>query len=309
MKKKVAIATWVGNISLNYGSVLQSTAMQKLIRDCDCIPLTINHKFTTPTSKKEFQKSWKNRVKKLGSSYFLHWLNFSYFIKKNMNLSPVCFSENDIIHLCKDKCDVLLCGSDAIWKDCWIRPLFLWDYDEIRDIPAIAYAASVQKGDIAYGNMAQALEHFVGISGREKKVEELLQHYTNKNVETVLDPTLSVDEEFWIRLSGKRLMAEEYILCYFISEAELHHLSVEKIKKKYGVETIVYINTDIIDKTERIYTDYQGMDYKQIVGPAEFLSLFQYATAVCTDSLFTECASLLYFGKISLFSQEKCYGK
>ena len=213
MKKKVAIATWVGNISLNYGSVLQSTAMQELIYDCGRVPVTINHKFTTPTTRKEFYKNWKKRVRKLGSSYFLHGLAFSKFIAKHLALSPACYCEEQIIKFVEKSCDTLLCGSDAIWKDCWIRPLFLWDYDEIRNMPVIAYAPSVQKGIISYssGKMSQALEHFVGISGREEKIKELLKEYTNKSIVTVLDPTLSVDEEFWRKLSRKRLINEEYI--------------------------------------------------------------------------------------------------
>ena len=41
-KIKVGITTWVGNLSLNYGSILQAAAMQKLIQDCGCNPITID---------------------------------------------------------------------------------------------------------------------------------------------------------------------------------------------------------------------------------------------------------------------------
>lgn len=307
--KKVAIATFIGDTSLNYGSVLQATAMQKLVCDCGRVPVTINYVFN-PSTKKHVCGMIEGiaRSRRLGSSYFLHWLAFRKFIKKNLKLSTACYSEEDIIQYVKKECDTLLCGSDAIWKDCFISPLFLWDYEEIRDLPALSYAPSIQKGVVTYENMSLALEHFVGLSGREKEVGEILKQYTDKNVATVLDPTLSVEEGFWKKMvrGGRSLVKEDYILCYFLSEAEPHHLSVEKIKKKYHVDKIVYINTDLIDTDTvgRQYTDYQGNDYSGIVGPTEFLSLFRYATAVCTDSFHGMCFSIIFRKDYFVFSRE-----
>lgn len=146
---------------------------------------------------------------------------------------------------------------------------------------------------MGYTNIKKALERFVALSGREAKVAEVIANYTDKKVETVLDPVLAVDESFWNEKAKKRLIKEPYILCYILSNPEYHAISIDMIKKKHGIQRLVYINTDCIDR-QMVYSDYRGCDYKGIVGPKEFYSLFKYATVICTDSFHGTCFSIIF---------------
>ena len=186
--KKVAIATCVGDISLNYGSALQATAMQKLLRYCVCKPITIRHHFSSSRKNDLTQKitNWYD------TRYIKTQKLFNRWFRKNMKLSKICYNDTDVVHYVqKKKCKFLLCGSDAIWKDLWIRPLFLWDYEELSEKPTIAYAASIQKGNFEYNNAQHCLKKFVAISGRECIVSQKVAPYTDLKIDTVLDPTFA----------------------------------------------------------------------------------------------------------------------
>lgn len=303
-KNKVAIASWSLQDGLNYGCSLQSAGMQKLIWDCGYKPITIYNLFIpTPSDRKLLGNRGKYLLFR-GCKYLRTKYRFLRYATKYIRLSKICYTDWEIVKYIKKKCDILLCGSDSIWRADLICPLFLWDYEELDLYPRISYAPSIQSGDLIYENLNQAINRFDFLSGREANVAEFLKKYTDKSVETVLDPTLAVDETFWERqVRGYRLIKEDYVLCYFLSEAEMHRLAVNQIKKKYNVKRIVYINTNYIDKWLG-FTDYRGEDYPHIVGPREFLSLIKYSKAVCTDSFHGMAFSIVFRKAFFMFGRD-----
>lgn len=294
--KTVVISTWTGVLSLNYGSALQTTALQKLVKDLGYNPITINNQYNN--EKRKFSLKFPKLQRK---EYWKTKKKFDDYFRKEVKLSKICYN-NDDAKVIAEKAHILMCGSDAIWNSNWICPLFLWDFKDLKNKPKIAYASSIQRGDVNY-DMANALRSFVAISGREQKVGKLVSKYTNLPIETVLDPTLTVSGTYWEEKSEKRLIEDDYILGYFISDAEVHRLSVEDVKNKYGNVKVVYINTNWIDKIEG-FTGYRGEDYQGVVGPREFLSLIRYAKAVCTDSFHGMALSIAFNTEFYVFGRE-----
>ena len=299
-KIKVGITTWVGNLSLNYGSILQAAAMQKLIQDCGCNPITIDfyhyHSMPKPKGKKRIILFFK-QLYRYGINYLTTKRSFQRFMHKYMNVSRSISDNKKLVNFAKKNLHILLCGSDAIWVKEWLfaQPHFLWDYEELKEFPKIAYAPSVPAGELFYPNMRQALGGFVAISGRETIMKDLLLPYTDQEVSIVLDPTLAVEKDFWNDKCLKPLIQEPYIIGYFLSYASLHRLSIEKIKQRYHVNKIVYINTNFVDiYVDGNLTDYKGEDYKKTVGPREFLSLIKDSVAVCTDSYHGVALSIVF---------------
>lgn len=43
--KKVVISTWTGVLSLNYGSALQTVALQEMVKKLGYSPITINNQY------------------------------------------------------------------------------------------------------------------------------------------------------------------------------------------------------------------------------------------------------------------------
>lgn len=307
-KRTVAISTWSLQDGLNYGCSLQSAGMQKLVKDCGYKPITIYHIFI-PNSKD--RKLFGNRGKYLisrGRAYLWTKHRFLRYASKYIKLSKVCYTDHDVIEYVKKRCDILLCGSDSIWKACFICSLFLWDYKELDGYPRLAYAPSLQSSkELAYGNIDQAIKRFDALSGREPVVEQFLKEYTDKKVETVLDPTLAVSESFWEnQVRNYRLIKEDYVLCYVLSEAEMHRIAIDEIKKQYNVDKVVYINTNYIDKRQG-FTDYRGEAYSKIVGPREFLSLIKYSKAVCTDSFHGVALSIVFRKEFYMFGRDRLW--
>lgn len=303
-KIKVGITTWLGNTSLNYGSMLQASAMQKLIKDCGCNPITINIGKSRPKSL--YHPLLFLELYRYGLRYIRTKYSFYRFMYKNMKITKRFCDNKTLVNYAKQNLQILLCGSDAIWMEQWLPlyPYLLWDFQELEEFPKIAYAPSIPAGELVYPHIEQALESFVSISGRETIMKELLLPYTEQNVSIVLDPTLAVDEEFWNKKCLKPLIKEPYILGYFLSYASVHRISIQKIKQRYHVNKIVYINTNFVDvNVDSSLTDYKGEDYKKAVGPNEFLTLIKNATAVCTDSYHGVALSIAFKREFYVFDR------
>jgi hypothetical protein len=130
VKKTVGIATFTGQWPLNYGSALQTTALQWMIRDMGYRPIssTIN----LGSSGSGFLYSLR-KFSERGSNQYGRWIStfirfVKFFRKNNVRLS-VHLSEfasvNEAIKYASKHYDILCVGSDAIWLDKWIRPFFL----------------------------------------------------------------------------------------------------------------------------------------------------------------------------------------
>lgn len=301
--KKIAITTWVGNTSLNYGSALQTVALQQVLREMKVDAITINHQYQYRNNRSYLSKLLFNFIEynHKSTEYKRTKIKFDRFFNKYAKISRICFDDKDVVKIAK-KCDGLICGSDSIWKSNWIKALFLWDYKELDGKTKVAYAPSIGVGKVGY-DMEKALKSFSALSVRDDVSKKLIQRYTDKNVETVLDPTLVIGKAFWENVARERLIKQDYILCYFLSDVELHRLSIEDVKRKYNVSKVIYINTNWIDK-QFGFTDYRGEDYKGTVGPQEFISLIKYANVVCTDSFHGSVFSIIFHKQFLTFGRE-----
>lgn len=296
MKERVAIMTWWGNWALNYGSALQATAMQELLRRENCIPITIDFMHMGRTRKEII-----NALLERGIQYARTYFRFQNWYKRYMNISPKCYCDEDIINYAKENSDILLCGSDCIWadKNNGGAKMF-WDYEALDSLPHIAYAVGNDNTVITY-DMSRVINTYVAMAGRDLTATEVMKKY-RKDAELVLDPTLTVGSEYWDKRAAKRLIKGDYIVCYMLSGVEKNYIAIEKLKNKYQVKRVVYINTDFVDKPcNEVFSDYRGGECKKTVGPAEFLSLIKYSKAVCTDSYHATCFSLIFKKEFYLF--------
>ena len=296
MKKKIGVATFTGQWPLNYGSALQTTALQWLLKeygyDVESVTIYLGAPFRRFHRINRFYDRWNV----LGKEWVKTFFSFRSFFKKNkIKLGGKSGEYPSDIYASKHatRYDILCCGSDAIWKRMYIRPFFLWDYDSVHIKPRFSYAASMLTGEFNTLHIA-ALNRFDGISVREEKTRDILSDFTEKEISVVLDPTLTIDEEYWNRAASRRCISEPYLLCYILDTPEKHYINVKDIARKHGISRIVFINTDFIDKAVRSFSYYHGEDYKGTVGPSRFLSLFKYADVICTDSFHGVCFSIVF---------------
>ena len=139
----------------------------------------------------------------------------------------------------------------------------------------------------------EGLEGLKNISVREEKAKEIVEKLTSrKDVEVLVDPTMMLNEEEWIKVAKKpkMLKSKKYILNYFLGELSAERKqSIEKLAKENDCEVI-----NILDKESLFYT----------CGPSEFVYLEKNAFFICTDS-FHSCVFAILFQKPFMVFERK----
>lgn len=133
--------------------------------------------------------------------------------------------------------DVIVFGSDQIWNPKITRgfdSVFWGDFN--FQGKKIAYAAStgddfsILENDIE--SFKNSLLNFSSISVRERRLEKFLIDKCNAPSETVLDPTLLLDDGKWSEFAGDGKKSEKYLLLYIV----IPSLEAKKIARKIAKE-------------------------------------------------------------------------
>jgi polysaccharide pyruvyl transferase WcaK-like protein len=191
--------------------------------------------------------------------------------------------------------DIYVAGSDQIWNPSCISNKSVLDkiyfLEFAKDGPKkISYASSIGGYKFSATEellVKEYLNKFDSISVREKATQLYLQGLLEKQVQHVLDPTLLLDKNEWLRVSevsSEFVPNERYILLYTVPKTPLIKKVVEELSKKLQIKVIA------IDQglSAGVKVDKQIRD----AGPKEFLRLFACAEFVITDSFHGVCYSL-----------------
>lgn len=280
--KKVAIYTLNGNF--NYGNRLQNYALQEVIKSLnyECETVILKNKITVNLLIKNFKKIVK----------IILCMN-----KRENNFKK--FSKKYIIETRESskKYDYYVCGSDQVWNYTFdtFSDKYLFAHLNIKN--KISYAASIglNKIDDEYKNLfKENLMKFKAISLREEKGNELVKELTNRvDIETVIDPTMLVDETKWNKIMKKPeiLNANNYILTYFLGDLSAN-------RKKEIIRVANENNCEIINIMDK-KSPYYNCD------PAEFLYLEKHAFLICTDSFHSSVFALLFNRPFIIFDREQ----
>lgn len=300
--KKTGIITVHKNV--NYGANLQAFASCKYLSkqgfDSSVIDYTIpeheksNHLFSW------LKQSWdgeKNksipRKLKLAAALLLSmpWKHrrlkaFAKFRKTHIGLTPVCKSIGDVERLCLD---TVICGSDQIWNPTithGINPIFFSAVNGVKT--KISYAASMgrDKFDEADEETAKRLiSELDYCSVREENTAEYIAALTGRKVETVCDPVFLLERCDYEAVSSKRLFKKDYVLLYSV----IHNDDLTEIARAYA-------DSHGLKLIEICAAKDKNATHKQITtfGPSEFLSAFQHAKTVFTNSFHGTAFSLIF---------------
>lgn len=223
----------------NYGGLLQAYALQKVLKDMGHEVWTINREFKTSSGLIKYLSivkrilSW---ILKKEKNIIRVWptikekeiirKNTNRFIKENINTTPKIFSNKKISSLKKYHFDSFIVGSDQVWRPMYSPCLPNYFLDFLKNdssIKRISYAASFGVDHWEYTkeqtiHCASLANRFDAISVREDSAISLCNQYLNVEATHVLDPTMLLKIEDYIRLvdndhipkSGGNLMT--YIL-------------------------------------------------------------------------------------------------
>ena len=194
--------------------------------------------------------------------------------------------------------DVLIVGSDQVWRPKYffskIENAYL-DFAKEWKIKRIAYAASFGTDEWEYtkeqtSNCATLLKKFNAVSVRESSAVQLCSDNFGVKAEHVLDPTMLLCKEDYIKLfkDYNAAQSDGNLFCYILDEGEEKKSIIDCIAKQKGLKAF-YVNSR--------YEDLDAPLEERIQQPVEkWLRAFYDAEFIITDS-FHACVFSIIFNK------------
>jgi hypothetical protein len=269
----------------NYGTLLQAYALRRVIEKRGHQATVINfYPEGCLINNKPFV--WNKGLRKFAKSlvHLLHfrsltsrYARFEEFKNTYLNLTPRFSSPSDVK---PEGLNAVVCGSDQVWNAAKGIDSF-WLLDFVKKSRKVAYGPSFggcHIHDSAIPVFKKYLPEFDSLSCRERDGVEIIKNMTGIEAELVLDPTLLIEPAEWNKLCSPRLIKDDYILVYSIEESPAFFDLISSVKKKLNLPVILLSRGASINRyphIDKIIRD---------AGPSEFLSLFRYASFICTNS-------------------------
>ena len=270
----------------HYGAILQAVATQRALAslgwDCETIDYFVNQDIRIlrpPTSPVWAANDAYNSLHY--PALKRKWRRFEDFSKANLNLTARRYETREELERADLPYDLLITGSDQVWNptifpDGRFDPVFFGAFSPLRKI---AYAPSFGVAHLPEGmeeELKGYLQGFSHLSVREAAGRDIVREAAGREAAVVLDPTLLLTAEDWSALAAERTVQGEYILCYCIAPSRAIESYLRRLAEETGLPVLQLCGTRRkLHPKARLILD---------AGPAEFLSLFQNAAYVCTNS-------------------------
>ena len=270
----------------NYGSALQAYATQRIFEKHGFEVEVIDYITPQRTLKR---KIFGNKIQ--GFFGIIHFLfkpfsivlkekTFGNFVKNKLNLTRKYIDFDD---LKKDPpiADIYVTGSDQTWNSNYNEGVdegFFLNF--VDSMNKYAFVASFGKDSLDDSELAKTkalLSKYKAISVREKQGLKILDGLGIKNGVCLIDPTLQITKEEWLKLSSKRLVKENYVVLMLLYNEDNGATEyARKLANDRGLK-LVKISWEFKKpkKVDKLFTHRK---------PADFLSLFNYADFVVTNS-------------------------
>lgn len=299
-KKKVGIITL--HRVVNYGSVLQTYALQEKIEELGCDVEVIDYypERLTMLGMLSRIKNKGDKFKKsiilrtvariiIFPSYIIRFNMFFKFLKKHIKMTKKTYKTHQDIRNEKFDFDIYCTGSDQVWNCGWNEQ---FDYPYYLDFAPddkkkIAYAASFGKSELDDSEVEltkKYLSRYDSISLRELSGVKIVEKLGIENSVNVLDPTLLLNGDEWRKISFNKFKNEDYILVYNLNRNKKIDNYAKNLSKKTGLK-VKFLSYQLHEfyKNGKIYCNPQVED---------FLALIDNAKYVITDSFHATAFSI-----------------
>lgn len=282
----------------NFGGVLQAYALSHILaEECETESVVVDYRnrFITFTDAIRMFPVTKNPKEFISGLSTMHMRRkrselFCRFVQENMALTKTYHSIHEL-RCDPPDCTRFICGSDQIWNPIitgGIDSAYYLDFAP-KEAKRISYAPSFGITSIPqkFAQKIQAmLLKFDGLSVREQESVKIIKTLTGKEAEALIDPTLLISSEQWMKVAKKTRTPEKYILLYIMQNDANIYEYVKKIKENFRLPVVAIsrygYHPSVVDQ---VLVD---------IGPAEFLGLFQNADVVCTNSYHGLIFSLIF---------------
>lgn len=294
---KIAILTQP--LGYNYGGILQNYALQQTLKNLqhESVTLEINYrqhisilKLIIELPKRCITKFLLKKRKHIFSEFSNNRYGYKIrkklrpFINKFLNhLFVNDYSDINLLHY-----HAFIVGSDQVWRPLYnldkLDKMYLSFIPQTTSIKRIAYAASFGVGVWEYNEdqtskCSKLIQQFDAVSTREIDGIKLCEKYLNRNdVESVLDPTLLLDNENYIGLCNDIPKCQEKVLFAYILDVNSDTMT--------KLEDIAYAN--------ELKVKLISADENCTLSMEEWLAMFRDAKLVITDSYHGTVFSIIF---------------
>lgn len=293
MKKSISIIT-LQNVR-NYGSALQALATQHIMEQLGLKVDFINYNKLGRMSYFDIAKPYtkdKSILAKLIYPFILipSFIKedrvFKAFLKKHLKQQEKEYTCMEDFKDYPITSDIYCTGSDQTWNSGWnngiLPELFLQFVPD--GVKKISYAASIGKNQLDEWEVEETkrlLSRYDAISVREASAKEIVENQLQLPSAThVLDPTLQVDREFWLKILGTNYNPKyekgKYVLIYQLNTNPQFDVYAKEFAKRKGWRLIRFC-----------IRHYQGLrcgKAELIPNVEDFVGLIANAGCVITDS-------------------------
>lgn len=241
MTKKIGVITY-HNVT-NYGAVMQAYCLQKALREISSeagVSVDVEVIDYRPW-RSVFYYYLRHFVKRRELSYFKKIIGFAGFRKKYLKESQERTYSSDKVSMFASKYDLVITGSDEVWKvgeiRGWDSNYFLSFIDSNSNTKKASYAVSANaaKGlDERVDEIKSYLSGYIGTSVRDSKTKLVVKDLFDIEAVEVLDPTLITDSE--VSLSDIKADIGKYVLLYSTLKKVPDNLS--KYAKSNGLKIV-----------------------------------------------------------------------
>lgn len=279
----------------NYGAVLQSYALQKVIFKCGYDCEIINYKCSYISN--HYKLLHFNNLSQLASdvaylsSHIQKKRGFKRFRRDYLVLSETSYDKHNI-NESNMRYRVFVTGSDQVFNytNTGFDKTYFLNFVESKNVKC-SYAASFGFSEIPkeYKKIyKELLTGFKYISFREQTGSALYKELTSEEAPTLLDPTLIADREIWRFDNDFARNNEPYILVYFLERSSKAFAFVDFLKQQTSMK-VIYIGSLI-----KVHRNNLDADYMAGLSPDEFVLLFKNASYVVTNSFHGTAFSIIF---------------
>lgn len=290
-------------LKANYGGILQNWALQQVLIKLGHEPITIDllpqpslSRFILSTVKSLILWFIPSRRRKFIRWHYKRSPLFEKFVENKIRKTDVCHRYSmDLVQ--KYHLDALIVGSDQIWRPIYNRDVL---YDMFlrfaKDFKGkkIAYAASFGVGQWEFTEeqtriCSSLVQTFDAVSMREESGVRLCKEYLKINAIPVLDPTLLVEKEAYLKLCSHVPKREEAFLAAYVLDASSE---VEDVIKEEARKRGIMVRRYSADANAELTVE-------------EWISIFRDASFIVTDSFHGTVFSIIFEKPFRLMTNEK----
>ena len=244
----------------NYGGLLQNYALQQALKRLGHEPVTLDQGNTsTPQWRiiasciktfllrligKGGKRQYPSRITNERKAYIRQYTN--RFIEKYIaHTEPFKYAEEFRSYTINHQLDALVVGSDQVWRPMYNQNVLcsFFDFAKGLNLKRLAYAASfgVDYWEFNQQQTERAQElirDFNAVSVREHSGIDLCRKYLGCDAVHVLDPTMLLDKEDYIRLveEENEPISKGNLFTYILDESDEKICIIEKVASELNLQ-------------------------------------------------------------------------